>query len=186
MTPSQRRMAALRRFAFGITTLTVVGHRFSASSSRGCRSSCRWPPATLLELLLETVDAWSARRPRALRAAGWTAFVGLPAARAHHRAGDRAAALPGRPALADRARGRHRCRLEGDLPRAGRPGRHGISSTRRTSGSRDGLADVPVRRHRARHISSPRTSRAGLIGRCPPSSSAPARCSTTSSPARCR
>jgi Na+-translocating ferredoxin:NAD+ oxidoreductase RnfD subunit len=63
MTPQQRRTAALRRFAFGITTLTVVGHALLGIEQSWLQVIVSLATCYALELTLESVEAWSAGRP---------------------------------------------------------------------------------------------------------------------------
>lgn len=78
MTPQQRRVAALRRFAFGISTLTVVGHLVL-----GLEQSWEQVGVSLLtcytaELALERIDAWSrGRAPRYRAVDGGSRAVAL-------------------------------------------------------------------------------------------------------------
>ena len=63
MTPQQRRTAALRRFAFGISTLTVVGHALLGLEQSWLQVAVSLATCYAVELALETVEARSARRP---------------------------------------------------------------------------------------------------------------------------
>lgn len=74
MTPQQRRTAALRRFAIGISTLTVVGHAWLGLEQSWLQVAVSLATCYALELLLEAVDAWSARRPARFRG-GLVPFV---------------------------------------------------------------------------------------------------------------
>jgi hypothetical protein len=63
MSPTQRRIAALRRFAMGITGLTVVGHLFLGLEQSWAQVIVALATCYSVELALETADGWSARRP---------------------------------------------------------------------------------------------------------------------------
>jgi hypothetical protein len=63
MNPMQRRIAALRRFAMGITGLTVVGHVFLGLEQSWAQVFVALATCYGVELALESADAWSARRP---------------------------------------------------------------------------------------------------------------------------
>jgi hypothetical protein len=75
MTPAQRRVAALRRFSFGITTLTVVGHLWLGFEQSWLQVLASLATCYSVELVLETVDAWSTGRPARYRAGGPIGFV---------------------------------------------------------------------------------------------------------------
>jgi Na+-translocating ferredoxin:NAD+ oxidoreductase RnfD subunit len=62
MTPAERRIAALRRFSMGITGLTLVGHFWLGFEQSWAQVVVSLATCYSLELALETVDAWSARR----------------------------------------------------------------------------------------------------------------------------
>lgn len=62
MTPQQRRVAALRRFAFGISALTVVGHLVLGLEQSWEQVGVSLLTCYTVELTLETIDAWSSRR----------------------------------------------------------------------------------------------------------------------------
>jgi len=74
MTPAQRRVAALRRFAFGITTLTVVGHFWLGFEQSWLQVGVSIVTCYSTELALETIDARSTGRPARYRG-GPVAFV---------------------------------------------------------------------------------------------------------------
>lgn len=63
MTPAQRRIAALRRFAIGISTLTVVGHTVLGLEQSWLQALVSLTTCYSAELILERIDAWSAQRP---------------------------------------------------------------------------------------------------------------------------
>jgi Na+-translocating ferredoxin:NAD+ oxidoreductase RnfD subunit len=67
MTPAQRRIAALRRFSFGITTLTVVGHLWLGFEQSWAQVLASMATCYTAELALETIDSWSAGRPARYR-----------------------------------------------------------------------------------------------------------------------
>jgi hypothetical protein len=67
MTPAQRRVAALRRFSFGITTLTVAGHLFLGFEQSWLQVFASIATCYSVELALETIDSWSAGRPARYR-----------------------------------------------------------------------------------------------------------------------
>jgi hypothetical protein len=69
VTPQQRRIAALRRFAFGISALTVVGHAVLGLEQSWAQVGVSLLTCYTVELLLERVDAWSGRRPPRFRLA---------------------------------------------------------------------------------------------------------------------
>jgi hypothetical protein len=75
MTPAQRRVAALRRFAFGITTLTIVGHLLLGFEQSWLQVLVSLATCYSVELALETIDAWSAKRPARYRAGGLRGFA---------------------------------------------------------------------------------------------------------------
>jgi Na+-translocating ferredoxin:NAD+ oxidoreductase RnfD subunit len=62
MTPAERRIAALRRFSMGITGLTLVGHFWLGFEQSWAQVFVSLATCYSLELVLEAVDAWSARR----------------------------------------------------------------------------------------------------------------------------
>ena len=62
MTPAERRIAALRRFSMGITGLTIVGHFWLGFEQSWAQVFVSLAACYSLELILEVVDAWSARR----------------------------------------------------------------------------------------------------------------------------
>jgi hypothetical protein len=66
MTPQQRRIAALRRFALGITVLTVAGHSFLGFEQSWAQVAASLATCYALELALELSGAWSERRPTRL------------------------------------------------------------------------------------------------------------------------
>jgi enediyne biosynthesis protein E5 len=70
MTPQQRRIAALRRFAFGISTLTVVGHVFLGFEQSWLQVLVSLATCYSVELVLEAVDAASAGRAPRFRGGG--------------------------------------------------------------------------------------------------------------------
>ena len=59
-----RRVAALRRFAFSITLFTIAGAFLLGFEDAWAQPLVALATCYALELLLETVDAWCARRPR--------------------------------------------------------------------------------------------------------------------------
>lgn len=63
MSPAQRRIAALRRFAMGITGLTLVGHIWLGFEQSWAQVLVSLATCYVLELALEAADAWSAERP---------------------------------------------------------------------------------------------------------------------------
>jgi len=67
MTPAERRIAALRRFSMGITGLTLVGHIWLGFEQSWAQVLVSLATCYSLELVLEWVDAWSARRPARFR-----------------------------------------------------------------------------------------------------------------------
>ena len=103
---ARTRLGALRRFAFAITALNVVGHTWLGFEQSWAQ------PLVALATAYASSSSRDDRRARARRAprfrGGLAALRRLPAARAHHRAGDRAAAVPRRAAGADRLRGGRR------------------------------------------------------------------------------
>jgi len=62
MTPQRRRIAALRRFAFGISTLTVVGHALLGLEQSWLHVIVSLATCYTVELALELVDARSSGR----------------------------------------------------------------------------------------------------------------------------
>jgi Na+-translocating ferredoxin:NAD+ oxidoreductase RnfD subunit len=62
MTAAERRIAALRRFSIGITGLTIVGHVWLGFEQSWAQVFVSLATCYSLELTLELVDAWSARR----------------------------------------------------------------------------------------------------------------------------
>jgi Na+-translocating ferredoxin:NAD+ oxidoreductase RnfD subunit len=62
VTPQERRIAALRRFAFGISTLTVVGHLWLGLEQSWLQVLVSLATCYAVELTLEAIDAWSAHR----------------------------------------------------------------------------------------------------------------------------
>lgn len=74
MTPAERRIGALRRFAFGISTLTVVGHAVLGFEQSWLQVGVSLATCYAVDLGLETIDAWSAGRPTRYRG-GPRAFV---------------------------------------------------------------------------------------------------------------
>jgi hypothetical protein len=65
VTPQQRRIAALRRFAFGISALTVVGHGWLGLEQSWLQVLVSLATCYAVELTLEATDAWSSgRAPR--------------------------------------------------------------------------------------------------------------------------
>jgi enediyne biosynthesis protein E5 len=75
MTPAQRRVAALRRFAFGITTLTVVGHALLGFEQSWLQVGVSMLTCYSTELVLETIDARANRRDARYRGGGLVAFA---------------------------------------------------------------------------------------------------------------
>lgn len=75
MTPAERRVAALRRFAFGITTLTIVGHALLGFEQSWLQVLVSLATCYSVELALETIDAWSASRPARYRGGGARGFA---------------------------------------------------------------------------------------------------------------
>jgi enediyne biosynthesis protein E5 len=67
MSPAERRIKALRRFAIGITTLTVVGHIWLGFEQSWAQVVVSLATCYSIELALEAADAWSARRPMRFR-----------------------------------------------------------------------------------------------------------------------
>jgi Na+-translocating ferredoxin:NAD+ oxidoreductase RnfD subunit len=67
MSPSERRIAALRRFSMGITGLTVVGHIWLGFEQSWAQVVVALATCYTVELALETADAWSERRPARYR-----------------------------------------------------------------------------------------------------------------------
>jgi hypothetical protein len=74
MTPAERRIAALRRFAFGISTLTVVGHAFLGLEQSWLQVTVSLATCYSVELALETIDAWSGGRAARYRGGGPVGF----------------------------------------------------------------------------------------------------------------
>jgi enediyne biosynthesis protein E5 len=70
----ERRNAALRRFAISISALTIAGAVWLGFEDSWLQPCVALATAYVLELVLETLDAWSARRPARYRG-GWSAFV---------------------------------------------------------------------------------------------------------------
>jgi enediyne biosynthesis protein E5 len=64
---NERRIAALRRFSMGITGLTVVGHIWLGIEQSWAQVVVALATCYGVELALETVDAWSERRPARYR-----------------------------------------------------------------------------------------------------------------------
>jgi Na+-translocating ferredoxin:NAD+ oxidoreductase RnfD subunit len=65
MSPADRRIAALRRFAMGISTLTLVGHVWLGFEQSWAQVVVALATCYGVELVLEAADAWStAREPR--------------------------------------------------------------------------------------------------------------------------
>jgi enediyne biosynthesis protein E5 len=62
MSPAERRIAALRRFAIGISGLTVVGHIWLGFEQSWAQVIVALATCYALELALEAADAWSLRR----------------------------------------------------------------------------------------------------------------------------
>jgi hypothetical protein len=67
MSPARRRIAALRRFAFGITILTLAGHLFLGFEQSWAQVLAALATCYGLELTLELVDSWAQRRPARFR-----------------------------------------------------------------------------------------------------------------------
>jgi hypothetical protein len=67
MSPAERRIAALRRFAMGITGLTVVGHLWLGFEQSWAQVGVALAVCYGVELALECADDWSARRPLRFR-----------------------------------------------------------------------------------------------------------------------
>jgi enediyne biosynthesis protein E5 len=67
MSPAERRIAALRRFSMGITGLTIVGHIWLGFEQSWAQVLVSIATCYSVELALEAVDAWSARRPARFR-----------------------------------------------------------------------------------------------------------------------
>jgi hypothetical protein len=67
VTPASRRIAALRRFAMGITGLTVVGHVWLGLEQSWAQVLVALATCYTVELALECADAWGARRPARFR-----------------------------------------------------------------------------------------------------------------------
>jgi enediyne biosynthesis protein E5 len=67
VSPAERRIAALRRFAMGITGLTIVGHVWLGFEQSWAQVLVSLAGCYSAELSLEAVDAWSARRPARFR-----------------------------------------------------------------------------------------------------------------------
>ncbi|MGI8805298.1 MAG: enediyne biosynthesis protein UnbU, partial [Thermoleophilaceae bacterium] len=63
MSPAERRVAALRRFAMGITGLTIVGHLWLGFEQSWAHVLVSIATCYGIELALEAADAWSAGRP---------------------------------------------------------------------------------------------------------------------------
>jgi enediyne biosynthesis protein E5 len=63
MNPAERRIAALRRFAVGISVLTLVGHVWLGFEQSWAQVVVALATCYCVELALESADAWSARRP---------------------------------------------------------------------------------------------------------------------------
>jgi hypothetical protein len=63
MNPAERRIAALRRFAIGISLLTLVGHVWLGFEQSWAQVVVALATCYGVELALEGADAWSARRP---------------------------------------------------------------------------------------------------------------------------
>jgi enediyne biosynthesis protein E5 len=63
MTPAERRIAALRRFAIGITSLTLLGHLWLGFEQSWAQVVVALATCYGIELALEAADAWGARRP---------------------------------------------------------------------------------------------------------------------------
>ena len=62
-------LAALRRFALGITVITVVGHAYLGFEQSYAQPLVAVAAGYSMQVLLEVVDAWcSRRRPRISRA----------------------------------------------------------------------------------------------------------------------
>jgi hypothetical protein len=67
MSPAERRIAALRRFATGITVLTLAGHLFLGFEQSWAQVLAALATCYGLELALELVDSWSQGRPARFR-----------------------------------------------------------------------------------------------------------------------
>jgi hypothetical protein len=67
MSPAQRRITALRRFAIGITGLTLAGHLWLGFEQSWAQVVVALGTCYGVELALEVADAWSARRPLRFR-----------------------------------------------------------------------------------------------------------------------
>ena len=67
MSPAERRIAALRRFALGITALTVVGHLWLGIEQSWAQVLVALGTCYGVELALEAADAWSLGRPPRFR-----------------------------------------------------------------------------------------------------------------------
>jgi enediyne biosynthesis protein E5 len=67
MSPAERRIAALRRFALGISTLTVVGHVWLGLEQSWAQVVVALATCYAIELALEAADAWGAGRPARFR-----------------------------------------------------------------------------------------------------------------------
>jgi hypothetical protein len=67
MSPAERRIAALRRFALGITGLTLVGHAWLGFEQSWAQVVVSMATCYSVELALECADAWSGRRPARFR-----------------------------------------------------------------------------------------------------------------------
>ncbi len=113
--------------------------------------------AYVLELCLETIEAWANRPAAALPRRRARRFCRLPAPGAHHGARDRAAPLRERELVADRVRDRRRRRLEVRVPRAGRQRLAALPQPVELR-HRVTLLALPVGRRSLRRTSSPRTS----------------------------
>ena len=67
MTANARRIAALRRFALGITALTIVGHVWLGLEQSWAQVFVALAVCYGVELALEVADAWGVRRPPRFR-----------------------------------------------------------------------------------------------------------------------
>jgi len=74
MSPAERRITALRRFAMGITGLTLVGHLWLGFEQSWAQVGVALATCYTVELALEVADAWSAGRPARFRG-GPTALI---------------------------------------------------------------------------------------------------------------